>query len=89
MRYLITALTVFAAATALYATASAQPSALTRIGDDRTYITVDTAAGTVQIFIDGQEHAIIDKEGLNLRGDLRYSGNTGYTNKYEKQTNAP
>lgn len=88
-----TALILGAAALFLYAAASAQnpAPALTMIGDEHTQLVVDTEAHTVRILIDGQEQAIIDREGLQVRGDIRSSGSSGliYTNRYEKKPDAP
>jgi hypothetical protein len=93
MRSLIPILTILAFSLALYATASANTPApatprMFLLGDDRTNITVDTAASVINIFIDGRKQAFIDKDGLHVRGNITNTGATGSLNEFTDEPSA-
>jgi len=45
-----------------------------QLGDDNTKLIVDTDKDVVRIIIEDQEQAIIDTDGLHVRGDITYGG---------------
>lgn len=60
---------------AMLATASAKDAG-------RTAIISDERAGTVRIVIEGRDVAIIDADGLHVKGDIEFTGVTVDTGGY-------
>ena len=57
----------------------------------RTRIEIDQDAAVIRFITDGQERAVLDADGLHVRGDIHFTGQVIDTNTWQAggSANAP
>lgn len=53
-------------------------------GQSATRIEADTDSNVIRFFINGQEQAVLDAQGLHVNGSIAYSGTITDGNKYSQ-----
>ena len=66
-------------------------AAATPDAQPRTRIEIDQSAGVIRFITGGQERAVLDADGLHVRGDIHFTGQVIDTNTWQagESANAP
>lgn len=87
--FLVALFCFIAAATAVHAQDDRLPSKSNaeqnaQVGQNATRIEADADSNVIRFFINGQEQAVLDAEGLHVDGSIDYTGGLTDGNKFSR-----